>query len=68
MCLCVSVSVSVSVSVHQQGRVAVPSNTLVKRCESIFGTEVNVSPSVHQDPDGLPSTWLTLHCQRQRGL
>lgn len=47
---------------------AVASNSFVYWCESIFGTEVNMSPSVHQDPDGLTSTWLTLHRQGQSSL
>ena len=61
-------SVSRHVSVYQQGCMAVASNSLVYRCEPVFGAEVDVSPALHQDPDGLTSTRLTLHRQGQRSL
>lgn len=56
------------VDVHQQSRMAVASDSLVHRRESIFGAEVNMSPSLHQHPDGLASTGFTLHGKGQGSL
>lgn len=53
------------VDFHQQSRMAVASDSLVHRRESIFGAEVNVSPSLDQHPDGLASTRFTLHGEGQ---
>lgn len=59
--------------VHQQSRMAVASDSLVHRRESVFGAEVNMSPSLDQHSDGLTSTGFTLHgkgqgsfCQRNK--
>lgn len=51
--------------VHQQSRVTVASDSLVHWRESIFGAKVNMSPSLHQHPDGLTSTGFTLHSKGQ---
>lgn len=47
---------------------AVAPHSFVHRRESVFGAEVNVSTSLHQDADGLTSTRLTLHRQGQGSL
>lgn len=47
---------------------AVAPHGLVHRREPIFGAEVDVSPSLHQDPDGLAAAGLTLHSEGQGRL
>lgn len=51
--------------VHQQSRVPVASDSLVHRRESVFGAEVNMSPSLDQHPDGLTSAGFALHGKGQ---
>lgn len=53
---------------YQEGNMAVASDGLVEWREAIFGTEVDVGASLHQDPDGLAAARLALNRQRQRRL
>ena len=55
-------------AVYQQGGVAVATDRLVQRGESVFGAEVDLRPSLRQHAYGLASSWLTLHRQRQGRL
>lgn len=57
-----------SADVYQQGGMAVSSDSLVHCRQSVFGTKVDVSPSLHQDPDGLARARLALHRQGQGRL